>query len=53
MKSWGSYYSSQTVETDEITVPRYGRVLMEIGRVKSYSRAIDYNEGRWVLIDTL
>lgn len=53
MKSWGSYYSSQTVETDEITVPRKGRVLMEFGRVGYYSRAIDYNEGKWVLIDTL
>lgn len=53
LKSWGSYYSNKIVETNEITVPRNGRILMELGTVGFYNRRVDYDVGRWVLVDTL
>ena len=40
-------------ETNEITVPRNGRILMEFGTLSFYNRMVDYDSGRWVLIDTL
>ena len=53
LKSWGSYYSSQTVKTEEVTVPRYGRILMEFGEKSIYRHSINYEVGRWVLIESL
>lgn len=53
LKSWGSYYSNKTVETNEITAPRNGKILMEFGEMSFYNRVINYDVGRWVLIDTL
>lgn len=53
LKSWGSYFSNKKVSTNEITVPRTGNVLTEFGQVKPYNKTVKYDEGRWVLTDTV
>lgn len=53
LKSWGSYYSNKVVETDKLTVPRNGKILIGFGKLSSYNRVIDYDEGKWVLTETL
>lgn len=52
IKSWGSYPSNRTVTTEEITIPKNGKILIESGEVVFYNKTPTSEVGSWILTDS-